>query len=300
MNFNYMLTHIRPLIADRSLKFPILKDGSGHYGDLFDAEVKRVLDIHVLLRTGGRCCGQHGSCHLLDEACQAKQQCRRLERWYRRTGLQSDKEVSLSACSTALQSRADHIKSELDESAGDVRATWRMAQRLLHSRHKVMYDDAQCAQLVSMFCQFLVDKVRRICDNISAALQSSVRRTFAVHQHLGPQLSSFEPVTAEEVRKLLSGMPAVQVVTTRCPSVLVTQVVCSRVAASHCQTRKPVTADWKVSCPIQESAGASTAEEGRARQYTASELQADLQPADRVQGPGETRVGTPAAPLAQL
>jgi len=208
MNFNYMLTHIRPLIADRSLKFPILKDGSGHYGDLFDAEVKRVLDIHVLLRTGRRCCGQHGSCHLLDEACQAKQQCRRLERWYRRTGLQSDKEVSLSACSTALQSRADHIKSELDESAGDVRATWRMAQRLLHSRHKVMYDDAQCAQLVSMFCQFLVDKVRRICDNISAALQSSVRRTFAVHQHLGPQLSSFEPVTAEEVRKLLFGMPS--------------------------------------------------------------------------------------------
>jgi len=50
--------------------------------------------------------------------------------------------------------------------------------------------------------------VRRIHDNISAALQSSVRRTFAVRQHLGLQLSSFEPVTAEEVRKLLSGMPS--------------------------------------------------------------------------------------------
>ena len=75
-----------------------------------------------------------------------------------------------------------------------------------HSRHKVVYDDAQCAQLVSTFCQFFVDKVRRIRDNISAALQSSVHRTFAVRQHLGPQLSSFEPVTAEEVRKLLSGM----------------------------------------------------------------------------------------------
>ena len=81
---------------------------------------------------------------------------------------------------------------------------------------------------------------------------------------------------------------------------LLTEVVCSRVLTSHCQTRQPVTADWKVSCPIQESAGASTAEEGRARQFTANELQADLQPADRVQGPGETRIGTPAAPLAQL
>jgi len=85
-----------------------------------------------------------------------------------------DKEAYLSACSTAresiLKSRADHIKSELDEATGDVRATWRTAQRLLHSRHKVVYDDAQCAQQVSTFCQFFVDKVRRICD-ISATLQ---------------------------------------------------------------------------------------------------------------------------------
>ena len=57
---------------------------------------------------------------------------------------------------------------------------------------------------------------------------------------------------------------------------LVTEVVCSRVHTSHCQTRQPVTADWKVSCPIQESTVASTAEEGRARQFTASELQANL------------------------
>jgi len=118
----------------------------------------------------------------------------------------------LSACSTAresiLKSRADHIKSELDEAAGDVRATWRTAQRLLHSTHQVVYDDAQCAQLVSTFCQFFVKKVRRIRDNIWAALQSSVRHTFADGQHLGPQLSSFETVASEEVRKLLSGMPS--------------------------------------------------------------------------------------------
>jgi len=82
--------------------------------------------------------------------------------------------------------------------------------------------------------------------------------------------------------------------------VLVTEIVRSRVHTSHCQNRQPVTADWKVSCPIQESAGASTAEEGRARQFTASELQADLKSADRVQSPGETRVSTPVAPPAQL
>jgi len=74
------------------------------YGDLFDAEVKRVLDIHAPLRTGRRRCGQHDSHHLSDEARQAKQQRRRLERRYRRTGLQSAKEAYLLACSTARES----------------------------------------------------------------------------------------------------------------------------------------------------------------------------------------------------
>jgi len=131
---------------------------------------------------------------------------------YRRTGLQSDKLAYQSACSAARESitnsRSDHIKAQLDEASGDIRATWRTAQRLLHSRQKIVYDDAQCAQLVSTFCQFFVDNVRRIRDNISATLQSSGCRTFAVRQHFGPELSSFEPVTIEEARKLLSTMPS--------------------------------------------------------------------------------------------
>jgi len=48
----------------------------------------------------------------------------------------------LSACSAArdsiLRSRADRIKCELDEVSGDIGATWRTAQRLLHSKHKTV------------------------------------------------------------------------------------------------------------------------------------------------------------------
>ena len=112
----------------------------------------RVLDIHAPLRTGRRRCGQQDSRHLSQEARQAKQQRQRLERRYRRTGLQSDKQAYLSACSTAREciqkSRADVIKSALDEASGDVRATSQTAQRLLHSKQKVVYNDAQFAQLV--------------------------------------------------------------------------------------------------------------------------------------------------------
>ena len=89
--------------------------------------------------------------------------------------------------------------------SGDVSATWRTAQRLLHSKHKAVYDDAESAMLVTTFCQFFVDKVHRIRD-ISQALLSSARHVFAVRPHQGPALSSFQPVTTEEDRKLLSAI----------------------------------------------------------------------------------------------
>jgi len=89
------------------------------YADLFDAEVTRVLDIHAPLRTGRRrCSGQHDTYFLSDEARQAKRRRRRLERRYRRSGLQSDKQAYNAynaACKSAwdsiMTSRADHIKT---------------------------------------------------------------------------------------------------------------------------------------------------------------------------------------------
>jgi len=42
-----------------------------------------------------------------------------------------------------------------------------MAQSLLHNNHQVVYSDAECAKLVSTFCQFFVDKVKRIRDSIA-------------------------------------------------------------------------------------------------------------------------------------
>jgi len=108
------------------------------YADLFDAEVTRVLEIHAPLRTGrGRCSGQHDTYELSDEAVEAKRHRRRAERRYRRTGLPSDKRAFKAACNAArtsiMTSRADHIRTQLQQAFGDIRATWRTAQSLLHS-----------------------------------------------------------------------------------------------------------------------------------------------------------------------
>ena len=43
---------------------------------------------------------------------------------------------------------------------------------------------------------------------------------------------------------------AIQVVTARRAAVLAAQVMCARLRTSHRQARQPVTAVWKVSCPI--------------------------------------------------
>ena len=102
---------------------------------LFDAKMTRVLDIHAPPRTGRRrCSGQHDTYFLSDEARQAKRRRRRLERRYHRYGLQPDKQAYNAACKASrdsiMTSRADHIKTQLEQASGDIRATWRTAQTL--------------------------------------------------------------------------------------------------------------------------------------------------------------------------
>ena len=71
----------------------------------------------------------------------------------------------------------------IDEVAGDIGATWRTAQSLLHNNHKVVYSDAECTSLVLTFCQFFVDKVNHIHDSIAVQLQSTVRCLFTATSH---------------------------------------------------------------------------------------------------------------------
>jgi len=70
---------------------------------------------------------------------------------------------------------------ELQQASGDICATRRTVQSLLHNRQKVIYDDSECADLVGKFSLFFVVKVRRIWDNIASALQQcpAVRCTTA-------------------------------------------------------------------------------------------------------------------------
>jgi len=174
-----------------------------------------------------------------------------------------------------MTSGADHIRTQLQQTSGDIRATWRTAQSLLHSRQKVICDDSECADFVGKFSSFFVDKVRRIRDNIASALQQSNPRMFAARPHTGLELSDFQPVTIDEVRKLLASIPRKTLPLYVLPVSLLKDVRrCLR--TDHHHTCQLVTADRKVPSTLQISAGAAATEEGGARQVVASQLQADI------------------------
>ena len=73
---------------------------------------------------------------------------------------------------------------------------------LFHSR--ILLQGFQSAIVIIVI---IVDKVRCIRDNMASALQQSSPRVFAARPHTGLKLSDFQPVTVDEVRKLLASIP---------------------------------------------------------------------------------------------
>ena len=111
-------------------------------------------------------------------------------------------------------------------------------------------------------------------DNIASALQQSSPRVFAARPHTGPEISDFQPVTIDEVRKLLASIPRKTSPLDVLP--VSTEGLRGSLRTGHHHTRQLVTADWKVPSTLQISAGVAATEEGGARQVVASQLLADI------------------------
>jgi len=116
------------------------------FADLIDSEVTRQLVVYAPLQTRSRRCGQNDSRWLSTKAREAKRLHRRLERRYHCTRLDVDKkafsDARCAARDSIMKSRADDIRGKLAKVEGDARATWRTAQKLLHSKPPVYQNDA--------------------------------------------------------------------------------------------------------------------------------------------------------------
>jgi len=69
--------------------------------------------------------------------------------------------------------------------SGDVKSTWRAAERLLHSNSKVIHNDADYKKLASNFSWFFVDKINQVRINIELALH---HQPVATRRHDGPTI----------------------------------------------------------------------------------------------------------------
>ena len=96
-----------------------------------------------------------------------------------------------------MKSRAVRIRRQIDDVHGDHRATWRMANNLLHGNPPVYHDDAECAKLSTSFSNYFTEKISRIRENIAAALESIPSRQFLTRHHFGNKLLTFRLTTSD-------------------------------------------------------------------------------------------------------
>jgi len=146
------------------------------------------------------------------EAQTAKRTCRRLERRFRRTQRDDDKKAFAAARTKARekisQSRADKLKEQVAESAGDPAKMWRTTRRLLHSAPSCNLDDDECMTMSKAFGQFFIDKISNIRNAITVALSSNTDQIKPIDRtNNGPHLSEFSEVKVDEVIKLFNSMP---------------------------------------------------------------------------------------------
>ena len=60
------------------------------------------------------------------------------------------KNYAAGVYSSIRKSRADSFREQLAEAHGDHRATWRVANRLLHNKPPMYYSDDECAHVFNI------------------------------------------------------------------------------------------------------------------------------------------------------
>ena len=127
------------------------------YAELFEADISRVLNVCVPLRTDEKREGTHDHGSLSVEASTAKRTCRRLERRFRPTEAPPGKQKFVQARSVALdliiKPRAAALVVKVNESTGDPKKPWNTTKQLLHNMPSSTVSDDECVVMVSAICQ---------------------------------------------------------------------------------------------------------------------------------------------------
>ena len=185
------------------------------YVDLLADVVTQKLDRIAAVKTATRSSGDGlVNRFLTTEASDSKKKRRRLERKWKRTGIESDRLAYRKCCRSTIllinKSRAAFYASRIASFPNDPWKRWASIKDLLHNWVK---DNSRTAEEDRLTCNstsaFFLQKLQRINDAITIKLSGHVSNPFSYDRsHVGQRLSSFTEVTIDEIRKLLTSVPA--------------------------------------------------------------------------------------------
>jgi hypothetical protein len=158
---------------------------------------------------------------------EAKQKRRRAERKWRKTNLEVHRQIYIE-CKNVVNALIDeakqcHYQTAIEESHGNVKQLFSITNVLLgRTKSDSLPSTGSPADLCSKFADFFVEKVPKIRNSISADNPPS----FVEHQQVVTgSLAAFQPVTPDEVGKIISSSPSKSCSLDPVPTPLVKSVI---------------------------------------------------------------------------
>jgi len=180
------------------------------YADQIQSVVTAILDEVAPLRHIRRRLAKSTTHWLSDDAVKAKRHRRRLEKQWKKSGLESDRVAYRKACRHANKlinsSRSDHIRQQLS-AASDCKTRWKIAKELLHSnstRNSSLATDSMCI----MFANFFHSKIMSLKQAVADTAATLGRPPTPDPAHTGPLLDRLPSVQPQSVLKIINSIKA--------------------------------------------------------------------------------------------
>ena len=176
------------------------------YADQIETITTEIINELAPIKTCSKVKRRRPHVWLSDEAISAKRRRRRLERKWKRGGLEKDRLEYRKECKNAnsltTKSLQDHNRAKIEEAGNDSKKKWQSVKKLLQPPTDVPH---QCAITPSFFAEFFIKKVDKIRDLINSAWSLFADHALADDPaYDGESWSSIEPVSAGEVTRLIA------------------------------------------------------------------------------------------------
>jgi hypothetical protein len=195
-------------IADSALSSPSVSSlPLPELTELYDSELSSILDTLAPLKTRTITIRPESEWYN-DTIREAKQSRRQAERRWRKSGLHVHRELYLQQRDEVnkliAEAKQEHFRSAVAESKGDTKKLFTVVNRLLGKDSVTPLPAGKSISDISeMFSEYFVQKIAKIRNSITCDSSMPVIQP----PFVSSSLTTFEPVTSDEVTKLITSSP---------------------------------------------------------------------------------------------